>query len=78
MQLEDLQVDWDTGEREYIKFCEKYPGHYINIQWQEQQAEGPLEEEVDSKPGKQLEDLQVNWDTGRKFMRQHEKHPNVS
>ena len=37
-----------------------------------------LEEEVDLELGRQLEDLQVDWDTGRNFIRQHEKHPNVS
>ena len=40
------------------------------FQVQEEQVEGVLEEEanqVDSEPGRQLEDVQVNWDTlGRK------------
>ena len=28
--------------------------------------------------GGQLEDVQVDWDTGRNLIRQHERHPNVS
>ena len=39
--------------------------YYINIPWQEQEAEGLLEEEVDQEPGRQLEDVQVDWDTGK-------------
>ena len=49
--------------------------YYINIPWQEQQAEGLLEE-VDPEPGRQLEDVQVDWDTGeRKYIKFCEKHP---
>jgi hypothetical protein len=43
--------------------------YYINIPWQEQEAKGLLEEEANHfgpKHGRQLEDVQVNWDTGGK------------
>jgi hypothetical protein len=44
--------------------------HYINILWQEQEAGGLLEEEeVDTEPGSQLEDVQADWDTGFKKIR---------
>ena len=39
---------------------------YINILWQEQEAKGLLVEEVDCmdpEPGRQLEDVQEDWDT---------------
>ena len=50
--------------------------YYINIPWQEQQAEELLEEEVDLELGRQLEDLQVDWDTGeRKYIKFCEKYP---
>jgi hypothetical protein len=45
--------------------------YYINIPWQ-QEAEGLLEEQeakdghVDPELGRQLEDVQVDWDTGGK------------
>jgi predicted enzyme related to lactoylglutathione lyase len=51
---------------------------YINIPWQEQEAEGLLEEEVDVEPGKQPEVVVVDWDTlGAKIIRLCEKHPDV-
>ena len=41
------------------------------FQVQEEEAKGVVEEEVkeedvDPEPGRQLEDVQVDWDTGRK------------
>ena len=43
--------------------------YYINIPWQ-QEAEGLLEEakegHVDPELGRQLEDVEVDWDTGGK------------
>ena len=47
--------------------------YHNNIPWQ-QQAEGLLDE-VDSELGKQLEDVQVNWDTERKKILDYEKYP---
>ena len=46
--------------------------YYINIPWKEQEAKGLLEEEekeghVDPALGRQLEDVQVDWDTGEKY-----------
>ena len=45
--------------------------YYINIPWQEQEAKGLLEGEAnhfDPEPGRQLEDVQVDWDTlGEKY-----------
>ena len=71
-QLEDVQVDWDTGRKEYINPVRKAQMYSINIPWQEQEAEGLLEEEVkeghvDPELGRQLEDVQVDWDTGEKY-----------
>jgi hypothetical protein len=37
--------------------------YYFNIPWQEQEAEGLLEQEVESEPGRQLEVVLVDWDT---------------
>ena len=51
------------------------------FQVQEEQAQGVLEEEakgghVDPYPGRQLEFVQVDWDTGtKKYIKLCEKHP---
>ena len=71
-QLEDVQVDWGTGRKEYINPVRNAQMYSINIPWQEQEAEGLLEEEakeghVDPELGRQLEDVQVDWDTGEKY-----------
>ena len=47
----------------------------------QEDAEEALEEakegHVDQEPDRQLEDLQVDWDTEGKKFRLHKKHPNV-
>ena len=45
----------------------------------EEEGEDVVEEGGDVVPelGGQLEDVQVDWDTGRNLIRQHERHPNV-
>ena len=49
--------------------------YYINILWQEQEAEGLLANYVDPKPGRQLEDVEEDWDTKRKQILDYQKHP---
>jgi hypothetical protein len=50
--------------------------YHINILWQGQEVEGLLEE-VDPQPGRQPEDVQVDWDTGGKKYQPCENHLNV-
>jgi hypothetical protein len=46
------------------------------FQVQEEQAEGLLEG-VDPEPGRQLEDVEVDWDTGENKIRFCAKHPST-
>ena len=50
------------------------------LQELEEEGGDVVEEGGDVVPelGGQLEDVQVDWDTGRNLIRQHERHPNVS
>ena len=50
------------------------------LQELEEEGGGVVQEGGDVVPelGGQLEDVQVDWDTGRNLIRQHERHPNVS
>ena len=63
------------GKYIYIKLCDKPQMQYNNIPWGEQEAEELQEDEVDPEPGRQLEDVQVDWDTGEKKIRLCKKYP---
>ena len=40
MQLEDLQVDWDTEGKKILDSIKNIPMYYINILWQQEQECG--------------------------------------
>ena len=55
-------------------------GDLKGLQELEEEGGDVVEEGGDVVPelGGQLEDVQVDWDTGRNLIRQNERHPNVS